>query len=125
MDNSLIIDDLGEELNLNDNDIENIVNNEEEEEDDDDKNRGNIELLKKSENSTEKSLDIDFRLDKNINQGNTQNVINISNNSIKIDQGFNNMIKENINDLNTIFNSLNVNLMKNELNCYKKMDLDE
>ena len=64
-------------------------NEEEEEDDDDDKNGENIELLKKSkilENSTEKSMDSDFRLDKNIN----------------------NMVKENLNDLNTIFNSQNI-----------------
>ena len=124
-DTSFIIDDLGKELSLNDDDIENMMNNEEEEENDDDNNiEENNNFLKnsKSLDYTENSMDLDIGIEKKINKGNTQNSINLSNNSINVDQEFNLMIKENLNDLNNNFNSQKVIEMKNEI---EKMDLDD
>ena len=67
-------------------------------------------------------MDLDIGIEKKINKGNTQNSINLSNNSINVDQEFNLMIKENLNDLNNNFNSQKVIEMKNEI---EKMDLDD
>ena len=124
-DTSFIIDDLGKELSLNDDDIENMMNNEEEEENDDDNNiEENNNFLKNSKglDYTENSMYLDIGKGEKINKGNTQNSINLSNNSINVDQEFNLMIKENLNDLNNNFNSQKVIEMKNEI---EKMDLDD
>ena len=67
-------------------------------------------------------MDLDIGIEKKINKGNTQNSINLSNNSINVDQEFNLMIKDNLNDLNNNFNSQKVIEMKNEI---EKMDLDD
>ena len=102
-----------------------MMNNEEEEENDDDNNtEENNNFLKnsKSLDYTENSMDLDIGVEKKINKGNTQNSINLSNNSINVDQEFNLMIKENLNDLNNNFNSQKVIEMKNEI---EKMDLDD
>ena len=124
-DTSFIIDDLGKELSLNDDDIENMMNNEEEEENNDDnyiEENNNFLKNSKSLDYTENSMDLDIGIEKKINKGNTQNSINLSNNSINVDQEFNLMIKENLNDLNNNFNSQKVIEMKNEI---EKMDLDD
>ena len=122
-----IFDDLGEELNLNDNDIENIINNEEEAEDEDG-SEDKIEELNDAYNKTNANNDF-MVLESGVNSISnsfiSKNLIYNSNEIKENVEENNKIVKEQINHINNIFNFESINNFKNEFEDIEKMDLDD
>ena len=89
-----IIDDLGEELNFNDNDIENILNNEEEAEDEEERDKKEkLIVSNKKTNSNYDFMDLESGVNSNDNSLNSNNLINKYNEIKENVQENNKMIK--------------------------------
>ena len=123
MDNSGIIDDLGDDLNVNENNLENIL--EEEEDDKFEKNNKELNDKKNLQNENDKDKDFESENDYKNKFGNFKEM-EYNNNQLKDDiKTKDNLIKIDLDYLSNIYKNEGINIMIEKLHKCEKMDIDE